>query len=64
MKHENSNSNQEISASEKKTGKWMLVISWLIALTMLTAVFQSWEKTQHNPNQTVNSSIRPSNIVF
>lgn len=63
MKQEHPDNNQEITSSEKNTGKWMLLISWIIALSLLTAVFQNWEENQHNPNQIINSNIGSGNII-
>lgn len=36
-----------------KTGKWMLIFTWIIILVGLTALFGDWEEKQYNPNQTI-----------
>lgn len=48
---------------QQKTGKWMLIISWVCALTILTIIFQNWESKQNNPNQQLNSALKEDNIV-
>ena len=49
--------------SHKKTGKWMLAISWLIVLVILTMIFGKWEYNQVNPNQNLHSSTNENNVV-
>ena len=36
--------------SQKKTGKIMIYIAWLLVLGLLTISFNAWEKHQYNPN--------------
>ncbi|HEY9134510.1 MAG TPA: TIGR02281 family clan AA aspartic protease [Pseudomonadales bacterium] len=55
--------NEDPSESQQKTGKWMLIISWICALAILTMFFQNWEAKQSNPNQQVNSTLNEGNIV-
>lgn len=44
------------SPPEKKIGKGMLTISWIIVLAGLTLIFGRWEDHQHNPNQSVSTT--------
>src|SRR3970040_2342189 len=55
--------NEDPSESQQKTGKWMLIISWICALAILTMFFKNWESKQSNPNQQVNSTLNEGNIV-
>lgn len=41
---------------EKKIGKGMLYVAWIIVLIGLTAILGDWEQRQHNPNQHIDSS--------
>lgn len=41
------------TSPEKKIGKGMLIVSWILVLAGLTAIFGKWEDKQYNPNQTV-----------
>ncbi len=43
-------------APEKKIGKAMLTISWVIVLVGLTLIFGRWEDHQYNPNQSVTTT--------
>lgn len=45
--------------STKRIGKGMFVLTWVIALGLLTWVFGNWEETQFNPNQRPESSQTP-----
>ena len=42
--------------TEKKMGRTMLTISWVIALAGLTYFFGTWEKDQYNPNRAIQSA--------
>lgn len=39
-------------------GKNMMIIAWVIALSLLTWIFGSWEEKQYNPNQNIASSYK------
>ncbi len=41
---------------EKKIGKFMLIIMWILILVGLTSVLGVWEKRQYNPNQSLSRS--------
>lgn len=41
----------------KKIGKTMLYIGWIMCLGLLVSIFGDWEKARINPNQDVQSSI-------
>ena len=43
--------------SEKKMGKWMLVIAWVAGLGLLTLVFDKELTEQFNPNQNPQSTL-------
>ena len=47
----------------KKTGRWMLIISWIIVLVILTMIFGKWEYSQVNPNQNLHSSTNNNNVI-
>lgn len=44
----------EQPAPEKKIGRFMLVIMWILILIGLTSVFGDWEEKQYNPNQSLS----------
>lgn len=54
---------ENTSESQQKLGKWMLTLSWLCALAILTLLFQNWEEQQANPNQHVHSTLNENNMV-
>jgi len=56
-------SNTNPAESHKKTGKFMLAISWIIVLIILTMIFGKWEYNQVNPNQNLHSSTNKNNVV-
>ncbi len=41
------------TSPEKKIGKGMLIISWMLVLIALTFIFGKWEDEQYNPNHSV-----------
>jgi len=49
--------------SHTKTGKWMLAISWIIVLVILTMIFGKWEYNQINPNQNLHSSANENDVI-
>jgi len=49
--------------SQKKIGHWMLAISWIIVMAILTLVFRKWEYNQLNPNQNIYSSTNKNNVI-
>lgn len=55
MKHPAYPSSQ--TASQKRLGKGMIYIAWLLALGLLTWIFSGWLDTQRNPNRHVKSVI-------
>lgn len=42
--------------TEKKIGKGMLTVSWIIVLVGLTLMFGRWERHQYNPNQSLTTT--------
>lgn len=49
-------------SNSSPVGKGMIYAAWIIALLMLTWLFNNYLERQHNPNQTVSSQLHKNDV--
>lgn len=57
MMNEPENQSNQDAASQRRWGMGMVVGMWVLILALITLFFQSWQESEHNPNQNLAVNI-------